>query len=213
MTATLDHFFILTEPGAPQASSLLALGLLEGTPNTHPGQGTANRRFFFADAMLELLYLRDASEALHGPGARLRLEERYSSKNASPFGIVLRGSPGGADRPFAAWSYRPDYWDPGQPFLIGDNSNLLEEPLCIVLPGNAPLERGQTRSGDPFRHVSEIRLSVPVTKVSPVLQALARLDRISLVPGAPHGIEVIFGRGEAGQSADLRPELPLLLRW
>jgi hypothetical protein len=213
MTTALDHFFILTDFGAPQASSLLALGLVEGTANTHPGQGTANRRFFFADAMLELLYLRDLAEAMNGPAARLRLGRRFSSDGASPFGIVLREMPGGAGRPFPGWPYRPDYVDPDQPFLIGDNSSLLEEPLCIVLPGNADLNHGQTRSGDPFGRVSELRLSVPVTEASAVLQALARLDRISLILGAPHCIELIFKRGEAGQSADLRPELPLVLRW
>ncbi len=47
MTIELDHFFILTDPGAPQAELLTEIGLVEGTPNDHPGQGTANRRFFF----------------------------------------------------------------------------------------------------------------------------------------------------------------------
>jgi hypothetical protein len=55
----LDHFLILTEPAAPQAELLTNIGLVEGTSNTHPGQGTANRRFFFSNAMLELAYIRE----------------------------------------------------------------------------------------------------------------------------------------------------------
>jgi hypothetical protein len=41
----LDHVFILVEPKAEVADRLLASGFQEGPSNTHPGQGTANRRF------------------------------------------------------------------------------------------------------------------------------------------------------------------------
>lgn len=43
----IDHLFIASQPGAPEIEEVLALGFLEGTPNVHPGQGTANRRIFF----------------------------------------------------------------------------------------------------------------------------------------------------------------------
>ena len=79
MTIKLDHVFILTDPGAPQATQLAALGLIEGTSNEHLGQGTANRRFFFSNTMLELLYVRDAAEAMNGPGHQLRFVERTSN--------------------------------------------------------------------------------------------------------------------------------------
>lgn len=213
MTIEFDHVFVLTECGAPQASSLLALGMLEGTPNTHAGQGTANRRFYFEDAMLELLYLRDLAEAKNGPGASLRLDERLAGESASPIGIVMRAIPGTAAPLFPGWRYRPDYGDPLQPFLVGNNSDLLEEPLCIIRPGNADSDSRQARSGNPFSRVTELRVCVPVTDPSPALRAVARMDRISLILGRPHCAELTFQQGEAGQSADLRPALPLVLRW
>jgi transcriptional regulator with XRE-family HTH domain len=43
----IDHLFVCTSPGAPEADPLLAMGFIEGAPNRHPGQGTANRRIFF----------------------------------------------------------------------------------------------------------------------------------------------------------------------
>lgn len=55
MALKLDHFFILVDRGAAQADLLLDFGLTEGEPNSHPGQGTSNRRFCFANAMLEML--------------------------------------------------------------------------------------------------------------------------------------------------------------
>jgi Glyoxalase-like domain len=55
----VDHAFIACSPGAPEAGALLRLGFIEGQGNTHPGQGTANRRFFFENFMLELLWVAD----------------------------------------------------------------------------------------------------------------------------------------------------------
>lgn len=57
MTVELNHLFVCTAAGAPEAEALKAFGLTEGTPNTHPGQGTSNRRFFFRNAMLKLLWV------------------------------------------------------------------------------------------------------------------------------------------------------------
>jgi hypothetical protein len=59
----LDHVFICTTPGAPEAGLLKACGLTEGPGNVHPGQGGANRRFFFHNAMLELLWVHDPAQA------------------------------------------------------------------------------------------------------------------------------------------------------
>ena len=56
----LDHLFVCTAPGAPEAEELVRFGLREGPPNRHPGQGTANRRFAFANTMIELLWVSDA---------------------------------------------------------------------------------------------------------------------------------------------------------
>jgi len=50
MAIELDHLFICVSIRAPEADRLAAFGLTEGTPNTHPGQGTACRRFFLGKA-------------------------------------------------------------------------------------------------------------------------------------------------------------------
>jgi hypothetical protein len=56
-TIAFDHLFICTAIGAPEAEYLISLGLKEGRSNIHPGQGTANRCFFFRNFMLELLWV------------------------------------------------------------------------------------------------------------------------------------------------------------
>jgi Glyoxalase-like domain len=90
-----DHALVWVSPGAPEAERLVAFGLTEGTPNVHAGQGTANRRFFFHNAMLELIWVQDETEAQGEPTARLgvRARWRHRETGASPFGLCLRRRP------------------------------------------------------------------------------------------------------------------------
>lgn len=209
----LDHFFILTGEFAPEAELLADLGLTEGTTNDHPGQGTANRRFFFANAALELLYLRDADEARNGPGRGLRFPERASNPDASPFGLVMRSEGSLDGPPFAGWRYQPEYFDPGISFLVGENSELLEEPLCICMPDDPPAGSSQAQSEAPFTEVTALRLHVPGTEPSSVLSAVAQIESVQVLAGSPHLLEVGFGHEVVGKRRDLRPSLPLVICW
>jgi hypothetical protein len=76
MRIELDHLFVCTAPGAPEAEKLVRFGLHEGAPNQHPGQGTANRRFAFVNAMIELVWVNDATEAQSKSTRRTLLWER-----------------------------------------------------------------------------------------------------------------------------------------
>jgi hypothetical protein len=113
----LDHIFIVCDRGAPGAEALLRLGLREGSSNTHPGQGTACRRFFFANAYLELLWIEDEEEAGREPVKRTRLLDRWALRRAGacPFGVVVRPT---VDEiytvpRFPTWRYTPSYLPEG----------------------------------------------------------------------------------------------------
>ena len=209
----LDHFFILTTRFAPEADLLTDLGFVEGTSNDHPGQGTANRRFFFSNTALELLYIRDAREADEGPGHKLRLPERASNPCASPLGLVMRCEDESTEPVFAGWRYQPEYFDAGVSFLVGDNSDCLDEPLCICMPGTPPPGPPQRLSDEPFVEVTEIRLHVPVDEPSSILKAIARVDGVQVQTNSPHLLEVAFGSEATGTQRDFRPSLPLKICW
>lgn len=208
----LDHIFILTEPFAPQASLLSDMGMVEGTRNDHPGQGTANRRFFFSNTALEFLYIRDAAEADGGPGRRLGLPGRATNAGASPFGLVMRGGPG-EPMPFDGWDYQPDYFEPGCAFLIGENSGLLAEPLCIHMPFDLARPSDQPRSPHPFTSVTEVILHVPVAEPSAVLDGISRAPSVTVITSAPHLLELVFNDENEVRMRDFRPALPLVIRW
>ena len=211
MALRLDHSFILTPPGAVEAELLSAIGLIEGSSNTHPGQGTANRRFFCANTVLELLYLRDAIEAENGPGKKLRFNQRLNDDQASPFGLVFRRDRGDADIAFEGWSYYPEYFEGDLCFQVGANSDRLVEPLCICMPEglqrpdrSAPLE-------NPDWRLSGLKISVPVDRPSETLRRLSASHEISLILGQPHLLELYFRHASQQGLHDFRPHLPLVI--
>jgi len=205
----LHHFFILTARGAPQADLLSDIGMIEGAGNHHPGQGTANRRFFFSNTVLELLYIRDATEATTGRGRRLRIADRATDNNASPFGLIVTAT----DVPFHGWQYCPEYFPADQCFHVGDNSDLLTEPLCIWMPRNLPLLNTHPQPENSDLALTELRISVPVVRPSSPLQAIADCQAISLRPNSPHQLELVFNEEEQGCLKDMTPDLPLVVRW
>src|SRR5262245_44866641 len=136
MAFEIDHIFICTSVGAPEAERLAAFGLTEGKPNTHPGQGTVCRRFFFENAYLELLWVHTPIEAQFEASRTTWLWERWSERAgwACPFGICVRpADPHVSELPFAMWDYRPPYLPSGTSFGIGKNSEAMAEPMLIYL--------------------------------------------------------------------------------
>ncbi len=228
MRVEFDHLFICSEVGAPEAEQLVAFGLVEGAPNVHPGQGTANRRFFFHNAMLELVWVHDEREARSPPIAPMRLWERwrYRFTGYSPFGICLRpkdarralsGRP--AALPFATWEYSPPYLPPGTRIDVAAGT-APSEPLVFATPfGGRPDALPEERR-QPIVHpkglveVTGLRITLPKAgPTSGAVRALHRAGVVSFDAGEEHLAQIEFDRGTRGQSADFRPLVPLRFRW
>ncbi|MEM9005642.1 MAG: VOC family protein [Cyanobacteria bacterium P01_F01_bin.86] len=214
MNLELDHVFILVEPEAQVADNLLALGWQEGGGNTHPGQGTANRRVYFANGMVEFLWVRDAHEANTGPGRDLRFPERSHNPQASPFGAIFvpRHSPMGQAMPFPGWHYQPDYFPPPKGFHVGANSQNLLEPLCFYFPFHDPgVPRPQPQRNS--QRITDVVISTPSTDTHGVLALASRCDRLSIQSASEHLIEITLDHGALGQTQDFRPAMPVILHW
>ncbi|HYW48933.1 MAG TPA: hypothetical protein VE959_39080 [Bryobacteraceae bacterium] len=220
MPAVVDHVFICTGIGAPAAGRLRQFGLLEGSPNQHPGQGTACRRFFFRNAMLELLWVEDVAEAKSDQTRRTRLWERWSGAGrvSSPFGIVLRPAPGTEVAcPFPSWEYRPATM-PDLALLVAGGTALEEPMWCYLEAGRIPAEAPPDRR-QPIDHPSGLREITGVRIVCPVLPetsltlAMTRAGVITSNTGPEHLLELLFDGAHQGNALDFRPDLPLVFRW
>jgi hypothetical protein len=208
----VDHVFICTHYGAPGAQRLIELGFTEGPPNTHPGQGTANRRFFFRSTMLELLWVADEAAAHSGLTRPTLLWDRWSGRRGSacPFGIVLRAAATVAP-PFAAWEYKPSYLPPGDAMLVASEAGL-EDPMWVYLPFLKAASRtiGHAIGVD---EITSVRLTSPLLPQMAVSRSLAEMGVIALASGPAYLLELEFDAGVNGLGADFRPDLPLAIRW
>jgi hypothetical protein len=211
----LDHVFVCVPPGAPEASGLLEAGFAEGPANTHPGQGTACRRFFFDHAYLELLWLLDQEEARSpavrntGLSARADLE-----RPASRLGICLR-SPSGHPPPVETWPYRAPYL-PADAFIpTAMSSTRPHEPLIFFLP---PAFLGTPRPSvthpNRARAVTDVALSLPrPTQVSPALEWLAQSGIVEVTLDSPEELRWTLDGGSQGGSLYIPGSTPIRIQW
>ena len=206
----IDHIFIRVQPGGPEADALREFGLSEGSGNRHPGQGTANRRFFFANAFLELLWVADETEIASEQTRPTMLRERLSGGDASPFGICFR--PNAA---FPTWDYKPSYLPAGMTIGIASDAPL-SEPMWFCTSAGKPPELFEGERRQPLQHaaglhrITGLRCTLPSTAA---LSEAAGASGIHFTEGGEHLLEICFDDKARGMSKDLRPGLPVILHY
>ncbi len=233
MGLEFDHLFICTEPGAPEADELIRFGLREGTPNTHPGQGSACRRFPFANAMIELFWISDQAEAQSPLTQPTLLWERWSGRNsgASPFGICLRpadnsrsGSllrsgaernPGDAPQkfdPFPGWAYRPLYLPGPLQLFIGHAGT--DEPMWVYMDFMRRSQRESNFLKHPagLREITGLVLQSPAPLRSESSRTIVESGILSARPGESL-LEIEFDHRRQGRSHDFRSTLPIVFHY
>jgi hypothetical protein len=213
----LDHVILFCAAGAPEAEALRSHGFLEGSGQSHPGQGTTNRRFCFANGFLELLWVEDEAIARSDLVRPTQLWERWRDRGAGvcPFGLVFRPGGGGPPAPpFATWSYHPPYLPPELSIEVGVGVTP-DEPLLFHLPfarDRRPPVTEPTDHPAGVRELAGVRLHLRgAGRLSPSLSRLASAGIVSVAEARDPFVELAFAGGRA-TPLDLRPHLPLVFR-
>jgi hypothetical protein len=237
----LDHLFICVGPGALAAEALRAFGLVEGSSNRHPGQGTANRRFFFRNAFLELLFLTDPREVRSTLTAPTRLYERFKAATdgpgavgdtssgepstekasfpVSPFGVCFRPTtPDEKRATFPSLRYRPAYLP--QELWIEIGKAPLTEPMWFFARFFDRPDRMAGGRRQPLAHplgvqeITAVRILIPrETALSLAALEAQAVPGIEVARGDVPLMTLVFDGASGGRLKDFRPELPLAIRW
>jgi hypothetical protein len=206
--------FVCVAEGAPEADLLVRFGLSEGPANTHPGQGTANRRFFFENSMLELLWVSDPAEAQSEATLPTALWDRWSRRldpAVSPFGFVLRPQRASESHPpFPAREYRPRYLPDGLVMHIGDAPT--SEPMW-VFAGFLRAPETWRKGIEGKRQVTEVKIVSPADPQSATAAVIRSSGVIRFERGPDHLLDVEFDGGLAGRSVSFAPALRVAFRW
>ena len=87
----IDHIYIFSDQGK-ETDELVAFGLTEGSGRIHQGIGTTNRRIFFENFYLEILWVRNEAEAKSVEKIGLWERNNYKNSNYSRFGLCLENT-------------------------------------------------------------------------------------------------------------------------
>lgn len=158
---TIDHIFIFTTDNGQVADELVEFGLTEGSSRIHPGQGTTNRKFYFDNFFLEVLWVHDEAEIKSEAMKTIGLFERsaFHQNEFSRFGLCLVNDDD-TDKLFEnAADYQPSY------FPEGMKINYLKNDLQPSLPWTFRLPfKGQKKTvNEPTDHKNGI---IKLTKAS-----------------------------------------------
>lgn len=209
----LDHAFICTPDRLEALGALIAAGLNPGPSRVHHGQGTANDCFYFENAYLELLWMTDEAEIRSPIVQPLRLWERihWRQTGASPFGAAFRPMAGFDPAKLESWPYAAAYLPAGQSIPVLSPRDAADQAL-VFMPLNPlpPSAYGEPGSAHLIHRGRARRITCvaypPVSAESGEISGGAKRDTCFR-----HMILELDGG--LGEVSDLRPALPLEIRW
>jgi hypothetical protein len=231
MNISLDHVFSCAAINAPEAEALVAFGLIEGSSNVHPAQGTANRRFFFEGGFIELLWVANPLEAQSELTAPTRLWDRWSGSvthqntrqnnqnnqniQICPFGIGFSATGKVAvPPPFESWTYHPHYL-PADKSILFANDTPLSEPELFYLSWPNPKTSSSTQPKQhkaPLQRMLSVSVGMPsLTNLSAAAQQTANAGLLKFHTSAVYELVIDFQASEV-VTLDLRATLGILLR-
>jgi hypothetical protein len=179
------HLFVFTDANAPVVDLLVSRGFLEGSSNTHSGQGTSNRRIFFSNGMLEFIWVSNKQEVRTQTTAPTHLYERslWVQTEYSPFGICVFSTDEGIKGRdiFDGWNYRPTYLPDNYEIWMARQDSP-KEPGIFHLAGPGPIS-AEAPVSEPTMHpngarkLKQITIAIAAEKQMPS-QALTKVLEI-----------------------------------
>lgn len=148
----VDHIFVFSSQGH-EADELVNFGLIEGSGRIHPGLGTANRRFFFDDFYLEILWVENESESKSKNTSLLNIWERsnFSNNNYSPYGLCFKNTASSDSLFIKALKFHADYYPEGKFMEVFTNEEKPYLPWFFRLPA---MQGGKRHLNEPINRDS-----------------------------------------------------------
>lgn len=164
----IDHIFIFSNNNGKEAEKLVEFGLTEGSSRIHSGQGTMNRKFYFENFFLEVLWVCNESEIRSELTSKTKLWERsrFMENNYSPFGLCLVNSKS-TDKLFEQSEiYQPSYFPEGMSIDIITNEKSQNLPWTFRLPyrDEKKAHNEPTNHNNGIRKLTRVEFETPLNK-------------------------------------------------
>jgi hypothetical protein len=222
----VDHVWIHVAKGAPEVKALADAGIqIDRTSGVvqHKGQGTASVFVRFKNIYLELIWIDD-EQLLRSVAPDLG-HTLLRPSSTSPFGVGLRDLDSElAALPFDTLSYWSEWMRPCVSIAVAKRSDTWPtDPAVFVVPrymrwdvrtAERPSLLGAVSHTPPLSEVTRIVIRGPgLPSVSPVVRSLLDRKLVDLAASKTHLLELECDNGVSNRTADLRPALPLIVRY
>jgi Glyoxalase-like domain len=204
----IDHLFVFSDSPQAAAEQLLSLGLTEGSSRVHPGQGTTNRKFYFENFFLEILWVHDEAE-ISSPllrPTRLGERARYATTGASPYGLCLVNTLDTDPVFAAALAYQPQYFPAGMPIEVLPHAHNPNLPWTFRLPFKGP----KAATTEPTQHRAGLRRLTHASfglrqyaADEALLRQVAGQPQLRFGPATENSLTLTFDEHRQGQTTEI----------
>lgn len=211
----VDHIFIFSDSLGSEADGLVDLGLTEGSSRVHPGQGTTNRKFYFKNFFLEILWVSDEEEIINERTRPIGLWERanHQANKYARFGLCLKGP--AENKLFSgSHAYRPVYLPDGYAIDVLPNHEFPSLPWTFKLPAFPK----KTTPKEPTAHLLGIKnltsVAFGIQKEdlrSPFISYFKEWAHVTFFESSEPQLRITFDGAVSNQEIAI-PELQLVIR-
>lgn len=228
----LDHaWMVVPAAGAPERALLEAAGFrFAPTVNRHDGQGTSSITIEFENGYFELISPDDSVPVSDGGGAiaKARFVSRMNWRTSgdSPFGIGFsRTASTPTPFPFETWSVTAPWMNAGTSMEMlsprgSPTVTLFVTPHPVDTAANRAAIAAGGAAAEPFEHpngarrLTGVQVSAPTRAGLPPSSTFVNVSGAAqLLVGTEWLMEIELDHGRQNQNVDLRPRMPLVIRY
>lgn len=206
----IDHIYIFVD-SKQKAQALIDFGLCEGSGNVHKGIGTANRRFFFKNFYLEILWVENELEAKSTKELGMWERSNYQKNNYSRFGLCLEHTEDTNQVFENAIVWQPAFLQKNEYVNILTNQNM---PWIFRFPKN----RVKDLSDEPRVHkikmssLTKAIFTLPEIEFENTLNYIANNSIVEFREGTGNSLTLEFDNAQKGMIQVIK-ELDLVIRY
>jgi hypothetical protein len=200
------HIFIFTDDYGKVADELKDFGLTEGSNRVHVGQGTINRKFYFDNFFLEILWVHNETEIKSEQTKPTGLWQRADFKinNFSPFGLCIVNSDDTDNLFEKSFKYQPDYFPKGEVIDVITNQNQTDLPWTFRLPfkGQMKHENEQRSHRNGLLNLTKAIFEYQTITEKKFLDDFKNEKDIQFIQSSRNWLILIFDNGKQGKKRE-----------
>jgi Glyoxalase-like domain len=220
-----DHIWIMVSPDAPERSALERAGFqISKDVNHHEGTGTSSITVELDNTYLELMWPDPkvpVSLGMERAAEKYHQRQLWRTSGWCPIGLGFRHATSSNEAfPFPIWTWTADWMPKGSVMEMLTPRDDTRSPALFIEPLALSDTGEQAARAKLYHHPIGVHRITALQLISPktyqpiaALTYMQKQHLLSVKPGDEWIVELTFDDGKREKSKDLRPDLPLVIRY